>query len=378
MGSRKISRAGPRKVARTRPTSVKAASSRLPDPLLRAAREKNLVIFAGAGVSMLPPSSLPDWRQFNEILLDEAKSQELAAEVLDDNGKAAIASLTLEDVGITTFSEAIVKIIAGEMYFPALQTLDSDRTNANHQAMADLGRQGVLRAIVTTNFDTLIERAFTEAGVPLQIAVTEEAFSHPIVSRACTLYKIHGSVTDATTLVDTVGQKLRGLPSFVRFCLARLFATHHVLVVGYSGFDLEFGSDYLSFSSVRAAGPGLTWGVRAGTPPSERAAEVVGRAGARAALHEVKLPDLFYDLGARKFPLAETDESEDRRLAAERTRPHIAGLFANSGGRNSLALCMRLLADAGRTDGAALVRAALAADIGSQGNRLRINDGPAL
>ena len=74
------------------PKFVRAAYSRLPDPLLRSAREKNLVIFAGAGVSMLPPSALPDWQQYNEILLEEAKSQALAAEALDDNSKAAITS----------------------------------------------------------------------------------------------------------------------------------------------------------------------------------------------------------------------------------------------------------------------------------------------
>ena len=112
MGSHKKSRAGPPTVTLTQPTSVMAACSGLPDPLLRAAREKNLIIFAGAGVSMLPPSSLPDWRQFNEILLDEAKSQALSAGVLDDNGKSAISSLTLDDVGVTTFSEALVKIVA--------------------------------------------------------------------------------------------------------------------------------------------------------------------------------------------------------------------------------------------------------------------------
>lgn len=55
------------------------AAQALPDALMEAVSNKRLVIVAGAGISMLPPSSLPDWRQFNEILLDEAKARALAA-----------------------------------------------------------------------------------------------------------------------------------------------------------------------------------------------------------------------------------------------------------------------------------------------------------
>ena len=42
----------------------------LPEPLINAQREKKLVIFAGAGVSMGEPSNLPD---FKRLAIEVAK-----------------------------------------------------------------------------------------------------------------------------------------------------------------------------------------------------------------------------------------------------------------------------------------------------------------
>lgn len=53
---------------------------------------------------------------------------------------------------------------------------------------------------------------------------------------------IHGSAGADSTLIDTVGQKLRGIPAHVRSALAGLFEGHHVVVLGHSGGDLEFGN----------------------------------------------------------------------------------------------------------------------------------------
>src|SRR5262245_9589158 len=213
---------------------------------------------------MLRPSSLPDWWQFNEGLLRAAQNAALEAKGMDERAKRAIRGLALDDVGVVSLSEAIVKIIAGEMYFPVLKVLDSDQANANHKALAELASRGILRVIVTTNFDTLIERAFKEATVPLRMAVTAADFMQRPDTNTCTLYKIHGSITHTSTLVDTVGQKVRGLPPYTRQRLAELFAQLHALVVGYSGRDLEFGCDYLALSAIARDTPGITWLEREG------------------------------------------------------------------------------------------------------------------
>lgn len=346
----------------------------LPLALERARADKKLVVFAGAGISMLAPSSLPDWKGFNRTLLDEIKSKATSGIVLDIRGQEAINRLSLDDVGIINFSEAVVKILTGDSYYPVLECLDSDKANANHRALADLARTGVVRAIVTTNFDTLIERAFREANVPLQVALTEQDYARPLRPGTCTLYKIHGSVTRASTLVDTVGQKLRGLPVFVHRRLSDLFAGHHVLVAGYSGGDLSFSADYLSFSAIAPTGPGMTWLVRSASSQSEQACDVIGRAGPNALFHVATLPALFEQLGAAASPAAPASETSvpDGGPAVP-----VARLLDSTSWRSALGFCIRLLADVGKLDDAFALRSALAADIIETGVSLT-TDGPAL
>src|SRR5258708_743459 len=159
------------------------------------------------------------------------------------------------------------------------EVLDSDRPNANHRALATLARTGACRAIVTTNFDTLIERACTDANVPVEVFATPDDFRRS-VPPAFALYKIHGTATRTTSLVDTVSQKLRGLSFPVRARLTAVFNTHHVLVIGFSGADLAFDPDYLGLTSVAAGGAsGLTWIAGPGRRIHPAAANIVRTVG---------------------------------------------------------------------------------------------------
>jgi NAD-dependent SIR2 family protein deacetylase len=50
-----------------------------------------------------------------------------------------------------------------------LQALDTEVRNANHEAIAALAADGYVRAVVTINFDRLIERALTASAVQYQV-----------------------------------------------------------------------------------------------------------------------------------------------------------------------------------------------------------------
>ena len=65
------------------------------DSLLEAAERAELLIFAGAGISMLEPSCLPDWKGFNRTLLEEIKASALTLPGLQDSAAAAIHRLDL-------------------------------------------------------------------------------------------------------------------------------------------------------------------------------------------------------------------------------------------------------------------------------------------
>src|SRR5262249_44546620 len=218
--------------------------------LTDALAQGRLLVLAGAGISKLGPSFLPDWFSFNRAILEEAKACALRGlPWLDAKAQSALKGLATEQLPVEAFSDLVVRSFAAEGYFTVLDVLDSEQSNVNHQALATLVQRGALRTIVTTNFDTLIERAFRDADVPLTVLTAADLSDDGIKADLTTLYKAHGSVTSTDTLVDTVSQKLRGLPTPMRERLGQLYRTHHVLVLGYSGGDLRFGKDYLALSS---------------------------------------------------------------------------------------------------------------------------------
>src|SRR5262245_14746857 len=133
-----------------------------------AARERGLVILAGAGISMAPPSSLPGWWDFNEAVL-----RALADRLVRYTSKLwtgqRLTSLLERRRALRAFTpDFMAQVMEEEVsadYFRVLQALDADQWNAGHAAVAALARIGALRAVVTTNFDRLMERALAAAGV---------------------------------------------------------------------------------------------------------------------------------------------------------------------------------------------------------------------
>jgi hypothetical protein len=223
--------------------------------------ERPLAIFAGAGISTQPPADLPNWTEFNTALLEALKGLTLRLTGSNPQIEAALEALDIKMISTQAFSDAIVAGFAGADYFPVLDVLDGTRPNANHYALARLASTGDLRVIITTNFDTLIERAFTESDVPLAVCRESADFALAPSPDRCVLYKIHGSAGVHASLVDTVTQKVLGLTPEKRDRLRAVYQTHRLLVVGSSGGDLAFDDDYFAFAVGSAEGPPLqlTW-----------------------------------------------------------------------------------------------------------------------
>lgn len=296
---------------------------------------------------MLPPSNLPSWWGFNQSILNEAKRLTLEGfPDLAEEAKDKIRTLSLESIPVESFSDTLVRTFAGGGYFPILEILDSNQPNSNHQAFTELGRLGVARIFITTNFDTLIEQSFRQAAVPLRVYIDEEDYRFPVPeSGSCELYKIHGSVKSVSSLVDTVTQKLRGIPLQTRSLLATLFRNYHVLVLGYSGADLVFGDDYLTFSAISEDSPGITWLVRPGTQPSERVLQTVERAGDRGSIVVGDLPDFLENLGIAITHLPPVEASASSAEAYGKAQERIREFFAQEyvGIFSSAAFCVSLL-----------------------------------
>jgi tetratricopeptide (TPR) repeat protein len=318
--------------------------------------DDRLVVLAGAGISAITPSDVPSWWHFNTTVLERIVALAMQDLALAPETVETLHALTIDDVGVALFSELAADSIAGDGWFWLLRHLDGTVPAQCHDALAQLAADGRLAAIVTTNFDTLIEQAFADAGVPLDIHLPGAGPPAPLTGDGpCRLLKVHGSVGDAQSLVDLTSQKLRGLPQTTRRWLMEAFAEHPVLVAGFSGADLQLADDYLGLHAAAPHTPWLRWISRGGRLPLAEASAVIDATPAGAFV-EGELPDVLATVGipvpparaaARTAPASPASWVDDW-LVSVAASPSIAA-----------AACARLLDVAGHPVAAASVRAAV-------------------
>src|SRR5262245_54325465 len=92
--------------------------------LQSAADHGDLLVLAGAGISKLGPSFLPDWFGFNRSLLEEAKACAQRLAQLDAAAIEALQALQIDQIPVEAFSDLIVQSLAAEGYFTVLDVLD--------------------------------------------------------------------------------------------------------------------------------------------------------------------------------------------------------------------------------------------------------------
>lgn len=210
----------------------------LPQPIIDAQKRGNLVLFAGAGVSMVAPSNYPNF-------VDLATEIGGAAFPRHENELIDRYLGRLEQEGLSVH----------ERVKQRLSNPDS-RPNHLHQAIVRLfGATDVIR-IVTTNFDDHFRGAATEVfGSPLEIY---RAPALPLGDDFKGIVYLHGSVRDdAKKLVLTDADFGRAYltQGWARRFVQQLFAEFVVLFVGYSHQDLPLL--YLARGiSAAAGGPG--------------------------------------------------------------------------------------------------------------------------
>ncbi|HET8797593.1 MAG TPA: SIR2 family protein, partial [Thermoanaerobaculia bacterium] len=133
------------------------AAEHLAEHLVRG----EVVLFAGAGLSRNAPSKgpveheMPTWNQLGEILLSKLEST-----FKDTPDVLKIADYYQTAFGRTALVNALRDAIRDEQHDPGRV----------HRHIAQLN----FREIVTTNFDTLIERAFRAIHLSPQVVVTGE------------------------------------------------------------------------------------------------------------------------------------------------------------------------------------------------------------
>lgn len=326
------------------------------ETLTTHARDGGLVVFAGAGISMPPPSSLPSWYLINEVVL-ESLAQRLepfaGAHFSEEVRQQLIATRNDKTRHFSPdYHAQIIEDECGPDYFRVLQALDAEEWNGCHAAIAALAKAGFVAAVVTTNFDRLLERALDAVGVqPRVYRKREEYESWHVDEDPLAIIKVHGSVENLDSMVDTLRQRLMGRPEPLERGLIELLKRHHVLFAGFSGADLAYDEGYLGLRAAAEANRGFTCLLRPGDEPTAGMASLKRAWGENARYLKGELPGWLDGLlGSLQLtvPKVPVVTAPSDRIAA--LRRHADRWSSSLGHMLAVAIMAELLESSGRPE----------------------------
>jgi len=205
----------------------------LPDPLLRAARDRKLVLFVGSGLSAR--AGYPSWSQLIDRLVAEAKRRPSARLEGIEAMEARRDYFMLAEFARTTLGRYdYVRILKEELGRPV-------PTTEAHRLIAATDYRG----IITTNYDRLLETTIPQVRNWAPSTFTHEGLSpmaEALFNPELFLFKMHGDVVSPKSIVLTdrdYDQLLLRSPH-VRALLFAVFLNYKLLFVGYGLRDPDF------------------------------------------------------------------------------------------------------------------------------------------
>jgi hypothetical protein len=299
-----------------------------------------LVVFAGAGVSADDPSNVPGWYSLNSMIIEALKQRvtsylgrdpiwldQVIHGVIDRRDKKRFPP---------EYQAQIMEEQCGESYFNGLTAVDILQHNQSHMAIAELARGGYLKAIVTTNFDCLIENTLDNEHILHEVFIDDDDFHRLSEKRnssfssqkSIPVIKIHGSAKKALSMIDTLKQRLLGRSELLSNILQDLLSHHNVLYIGFSAADLNHDPEYLGICRSAKSSPGALFVQYPGSILEPGANSLIMAYGQKIVLTEAKLKDIFLNiltslkLNIPKRPLKVDDDTRGTIAARLETWAH--------------------------------------------------------
>jgi hypothetical protein len=264
---------------------------------------KQVVIFGGAGLSMGPPASLPGWLGLNdllmEVLLEKIETEYRAETLIKSKFMSTFTEKRAANRFPPDYQAQIMEDQAGLDYFRSLSAVDSKVYSPIQYATALLAKQGCLRAVVTTNFDTMFEQAFLAVATPYQVLYDEEGYRSLAESLSAAepdlipIIKIHGTATEPASMVDTLKQRLKGRSQWLCNALRYYLEHYYFIYCGFSGADLDFDPTYLGIRAAAPMSPGFTFITRPPGGPRESIRKIMEAYGQKAESVSIDAPEFF-------------------------------------------------------------------------------------
>ena len=104
-----------------------------------------------------------------------------------------------------------------------------------HRAIARLVATDVIRVVITTNFDRLLEQAIQDEGIaPVILSTPDQAEgASPLVHNRCTIVKVNGDYLDSR--IKNAEDELASYAPRIEALLDRIFDEYGLVVCGWSG-----------------------------------------------------------------------------------------------------------------------------------------------
>ncbi len=229
--------------------------TRIPDKLKQAYREKRCAVLVGAGASA--STGLPLWNQLLELMIVEAerhlvisdaKAKEYRHLVSNPAKFLLVASGLKEDLKVY-FDEFIENTFIRPRPAPT----------ALHQALVALDR---MQFILTTNYDTIIERAYRSKDPDVSVCTFGDAgeVQRRLSKREFFILKAHGDaakVGNGIILTDVDYRNILFRQRAYQSLLSAMFTMFTIVFVGVSMTDPEITLllNYIADSFAPGSGP---------------------------------------------------------------------------------------------------------------------------
>jgi hypothetical protein len=214
------------------------------EEIIEGFRLRKLSLWVGSGISRDPPAALPLANELKSYVLRQVCDTKDLREVYENR------LMDEKDIGTKIRSYPLEAFI--ERISETHSILDSiaklfrlGDPNDNHNTIAALVKKGLLRDILTTNFDILLEKALERigwaVGTDFQVLFNDSEFfeigdQNPLP----TILKIHGSAINVESMRITLSQVAGKALALGKVKALQQFLTAEeggVLVLGYSASD---------------------------------------------------------------------------------------------------------------------------------------------
>jgi len=210
---------------------VKLVDQTLDPFFIAQVRNRRCVLFAGAGLSA--GAGFPSWVQLVQGVAQAARQQvpDLKTAGLD----ALVAKGELPEVA------AYLRGTMGVDAFHAALSARLQQQDVAPSALHQLIARFQFRAIVTTNFDPLIERA-SGGLLPVATQVDAKDLARYLAEDTPFVFKVHGDIARPETIILTSDEFARAMVDnkVLKSAFNALLLTSPLLFVGYSHSDKDF------------------------------------------------------------------------------------------------------------------------------------------